>query len=543
VRVACLGIVSLIAAQAYAVTPLTVPEATGYTRTSLYQDVVAFIHQVEKTSDLVAVTPLAVSTEHRMIPLVILSRERVRTPAELRATGKPAVLVMANIHAGEVEGKEACQMLIRDVADGALAGLLDHQVVLVIPIFNPDGNEKLGKNRHDNGPELAGVRFNGQGLDLNRDFTKLESPEVRGLVDLLRTWDPMLVMDMHTTDGSYHREPVSYAPCANANGSRELADYMWRKLFPEVAARLRRESGYASVPYGEFVDDAEPSKGWIDTAVEPRYGTNYVGLRNRLSILDENYAHADFKTRVLASFAYAKAVLEFTSANAQEIAALVRRVDHETAASFFTQRFVTEATLAKLADVTVKGWEFTTAPVSPEEKEKYPWRGNVKVTPTDVPRDYTVPYLALAVPKATVSLPHGYVVLPGHDEVVHNLQEHGVIVERLEDGCRMPVERFVIEGIEPATRIFQGHVRVTLTGHYEKAEMDIPAGSAFVDMRQPLARLVAVLLEPTSVDSLAAWGFLDRAIAREWSTEPAPYPVLRVAGRPPAAKVVEPARD
>jgi hypothetical protein len=542
-RMSCLGFAFLVAAQAHAIPPLTVAEATDYTRTSLYRDVVAFIQQVEKTSDLVAVTPLAVSIEHRMIPLVILSRERVRTPAELRATGKPAVLIMANIHAGEVEGKEACQMLIRDIAGGALAGLLDHQVVLVIPIFNPDGNEKLGRNRHDNGPELAGVRFNGQGLDLNRDFTKLESPEVRGLVRALDSWDPVLVMDMHTTDGSYHREPVSYAPCVNANASPELADYMWKKLFPEVAARLRRESGYDSVPYGEFVDDADPSKGWIDSAIEPRYGTNYFGLRNRLSILDENYAHADFKTRVLASFAYAKAVLEYTSAHAGEVASLVRRVDRETAASFFGHRFVTEATLAKLADVTVEGWEFTTEQVSPEEKEKYPWRGNVRVTPTDVPRDYTVPYLALAAPKQTVSLPHGYVVLPGHDGVVHNLQEHGVIVERLEGACQMPVERFTIEKIEPAARIFQGHVRVTLTGHYEKAETDIPAGSVFVDMRQPVARLVAVLLEPTSVDSLAAWGFFNRAIAREWSTEPAPYPVLRVAGRPPVPAVIEPLAD
>ena len=115
-----------------------------------------------------------------MVPLVILSRERVRTPSEMRATGKPAVLIMANIHAGEVEGKEACQMLIREVASGRLAALLDHQVILVIPIFNADGNDKLGKNRHDKGPEVAGVRYNGQYLDLNRDYTKLESPEVTG---------------------------------------------------------------------------------------------------------------------------------------------------------------------------------------------------------------------------------------------------------------------------------------------------------------------------------------------------------------------------
>ena len=530
--------VLLLAVRAWAADPVTVVEATGYTRTSLYREVLDFLYQVEKTSSLIAVAPLTTSTEGRMVPLVILSKERVRTPNELRATGKPAVLVMANIHAGEVEGKEACQMLIREVASGRLAALLDNQVILVIPIFNPDGNDNLGKNRHDKGPEFAGVRYNGQYLDLNRDYTKLESPEVSALVRLFNTWDPVLVVDMHTTNGSYHREPVSYTTCANANGPKALADYMWKKLFPEVAARLKKESGFDSVPYGEFVEGADPSKGWINEAIEARYGTNYVGLRNRLSILDENYSYADFKTRVLASFAYVRAVLDFTSAKAGEIAALVARADRETAASYFKERFVSEATIERFWDLTVKGWEFTTEPVSPEEKAKYPWSGDVKVDPTDVPRDYTVPYLALASPKKTVPLPVGYVVLPGQEEVVRNLQAQGIVVEKLVEGCRLMAERFVIEKIELAKSIYQGRVQNTITGHYEQAEAEVPAGSMFVDMRQPLARLVPVLLEPLSGDGLAAWGFFNRAIVRQWSNEPAPYPVLRVDSRPPVPLLV-----
>lgn len=522
-----------IAAPVWAAEPITVVEATDYARTSLYQEVLDFLYQVERTSSLVAIAPLTTSTEGRMVPLVVLSKERIRTPNELRATGKPAVLVMANIHAGEVEGKEACQMLVREVASGRLANLLDHQVILVIPIFNADGNDKLGKNRHDKGPEVAGVRYNGQYLDLNRDYTKLESPEVSALVRLFNTWDPVLVVDMHTTNGSYHREPVSYTTCANANGPKALADYMWKRLLPEAAARLKNDSGFDSVPYGEFVEGANPSKGWINEAIEARYGTNYVGLRNRLSILDENYSYADFRTRVLASFAYIRAVLEFTSANAGEIAALVARVDRETAASYFKGQFVAEATLEKSWDVTVKGYEFTTEPVTREEKAKYPWRGDVRVKPTDVPHDYTVPYLALAAPKKTVPLPLGYIVLPGQDEVLKNLQAQGIVVERLVEGCRLPAERFVIEKIEPAKSLFQGHVLLTLSGHYEKVEADVPAGSLFVDMRQPLARLTPALLEPASTDSLAVWGFFDRAIVRQWSNEPAPYPVLRVDSRPP----------
>ncbi|MGD1147974.1 MAG: M14 family metallopeptidase [Thermoanaerobaculaceae bacterium] len=533
-RVASLGVALALAARAVAAQPVTVVEATGYARTSLYQEVVDFLYQVQKSSETVAIASLAVSTEGRMIPLVILSKEGVRTPAELRATGKPAVLVMANIHAGEVEGKEACQFLIREVASGRLASLLDNQVILLIPIFNTDGNDKLGHNRHDKGPEIAGVRYNGQSLDLNRDYTKLESPEVRALVQLFSTWDPVLFVDMHTTNGSYHREPVTYTTCANANAPQALTDFMWRKLFPAAARRLK-ESGFDSVPYGEFVDGAHPEKGWINEAIEARYGTNYVGLRNRLAILDENYSYADFRTRVQSSLAFIRAVLEFTNANAGEIADLVRRADAQTAAGYAAQTFVADATIERFGDVTIKGYEFTTEPLTPEEKARYPWMGEVRVKPTDVGRDYTVPYLALATARRTLAIPAGYVVLPGQDEVVSNLRAHGIVVEKLREGCRVAAERWVIEKVEPAKTVFQGHVLLSLPGHFEKSDTDLPAGSFYVDMRQPLARLLPVLLEPASVDSLAAWGFLDRVIVRQWSNEPAPYPVLRVGARPPVS--------
>ncbi len=536
-RSAALGLVLLLAVHAQAADPVTVVEATDYARTSLYQEVIDFIQQVAKTSDLVAITPLAVSAEGRLIPLVVLSRERVRTPAELRASGKPAVLIMANIHAGEIEGKEACQMLIREVASGRLAHLLDHQVILVIPIFNADGNDKLGVNRHDKGPELAGVRHNGQSLDLNRDYTKLESPEVRGLVRLWSTWDPLLFVDMHTTNGSYHREPVTYATSSNPNAAKPLWDYMWTELFPAAAARLR-QAGWDSVPYGEFSDSVDPAKGWINDTVEARYGTNYFGLRNRLAILDENYSYADFKTRVLASFAFINAVLAYTDTHIAEIAELTRCADEVTRTTFLERPFAVESTIERFSDVTVKSYEFSREPVSAEDKAQHPWLGEFRLKPTDTFKDYTAPYLALATAKKTITLPAGYIVPPGNDDAVRNLQAHGIAVERLLAPCRVAAETFAIDSIEQAKSLYQGHVLLAFAGHYESGEVDVPAGSVFVDMRQPLARLIPVLLEPESVDSLGAWGFFSRTVVHQWSNATAPYPVLRVAARPPVPMLV-----
>ncbi len=532
-----LGCVILSAPGATAGELLTLAESSSFTQTSSHRDVMEFVHTAAATSELVTLATLTRSPEGREVPLVVLSRERVQTPAQLAATGKPAVLIMANIHAGEVEGKEACQMLIREVSSGRLAHLLDRQVILVIPIFNTDGNEQLGKNRRDDGPELAGVRHNGQYLDLNRDFVKLESPEVRALVRLFNDWDPVLFVDMHTTNGSYHRQPVTYATAGHPNSAKEITEFMWGRMFPAVADRLR-SYGWENVPYGNFADAEYPDKGWVNDSIEARYGTNYVGLRNRFAILDENYSYADFRTRVLSSFAFVRAILEFSNAHAAEMAALVRRVDAATRDGFSRQEFAAEWKLQRLLDVTVKGFEHVKVPTSPEERARYPWLREYRMRPTATHRDYTIPYLALAAPTRSLPLPAGYVLLPGFSEALDTLRAHGIGVERLLHPVTVSAERFALEKVEVASRLFQGHAMLTLTGRWETTEIALPAGAAYVDMRQPLARLVPILLEPASTDSLAAWGFFSRALVRQWSLEPGVYPVLRVAQRPPAPLLV-----
>lgn len=519
---------------------LTVAESSDYAKTSLYDDVMKFLYQVQKTSDQVKILPLAFSSEGRMIPLVVVSREKVSRPGDLALVGKPAVLVMANIHAGEVEGKEASLMLIRDIAFGKFTGLLDSQVLLFIPIFNADGNEKLGRNRRDLGPELAGVRYNGQNLDLNRDYIKLESPEVQALVGLFNSWDPVLTVDMHTTNGSYHREPVTYSTLLHPNGDPLLADYMWRRLFPAVTATLRAVYGFDSVPYGNFADREFPEQGWENDALEARYGSNYVGLRNRFSVLDENYSYADFKTRVLASRAFVAAILSYTAKNIGAMAEMTRRCDRDTAGRFHLGQFPLEFKLERLFDVTVKSFEFVKEAIPPEERAQHPpWAGDFIMKKTDTLKDYTMPYFSLAVPSRTLPLPAGYVLAPHQGEVLAILKRHGIRVERVLEGFRADAESFLIAAVEPGRNIFQGRVQNTVRGSYEKAVTDIPPGSYYIGLDQPLARLVPVLLEPESADSLAAWGFFNRFIVQQWSNRPGPYPVLRLAKRPPVPMLSE----
>ncbi len=519
---------------------LTVAESSNFTKTSLYQDVMDFLYQVQKKSELLKIMPLTTSSEGRMIPLVVLSKEKVCRPGDLHAAGKPAVLVMANIHAGEVEGKEASLMLIREIAAGKFSGLLESQVLLFIPIFNADGNDKLGRNRRDLGPELAGVRHNGQYLDLNRDYLKLESPEVQALVGLFNSWDPLLTVDMHTTNGSYHQEPVTYSTLLNPNSPVQLRDYMWQKFFPAVSRDLKNKYGFDSVPYGNFVDREFPEKGWENDSLDARYGSNYVGLRNRFSILSENYSYADFRTRVLSARAFIISILETTAKNGRIMAELVHRADLETTRSYSGLEFVLEFKPEKLFDITVKSYEFVKEVIKPEDRAKYPpWAGDFIMRKTDTLKDYRLPYLSLAVPVRNVKLPAGYVLLPHQPQALANLKRHGIRVERLLESIRVEAENFKISAVELSKNIFQGHVQNILKGKYETEAVDIPAGSYYIGLDQPLARLVPVLLEPESSDSLAVWGFFNRQIVQQWSNRPGPYPIWRLGQRPAVSLLSE----
>ncbi|HSG29769.1 MAG TPA: M14 family metallopeptidase [Candidatus Krumholzibacterium sp.] len=513
--------------------PLTTAERTGYAETTLYPEIMEFLHAVARSSSMVRVVEFCESTEGRSIPLVVLSTGGIGSPYELAMSGKDCVLIQANIHAGEVEGKEACLMLVREIGNGRLAGFLENQVILVIPDLNADGNEKLSEdNRRDNGPRLAGERVNGQNLDLNRDYPKLESPEISALVRLFNRWDPVLFVDMHAKNGSYIRTPVTYTTVLHPDAHPAIGDYMWKKMFPKVEKTMKKEHGFEAMPYGNFSDRLDPRKGWLNHAIAGRYGSNYFGLRNRFSILDENYPHADFRTRVLASYAFIQSILAYTNDHIGEMREIAEAADRETTAAFHADSLTLEDSTGVLCELVVKSYAFVNEKIPEEDLDKYPpWWDGIVVNRTDEEKDYRVPYYSKSVPTRKIDLPEGYVILPYQEEIVGGLLRQGISVSRIERAVSLPLSRFVLREVRPSDEIFQGHVFVEVEGEYVGETVDVPAGAFYVSLRQPLARLAAILLEPQSEDSYLRWGILNRIIIRQWGrNRPNVYPVFRADG-------------
>jgi hypothetical protein len=508
--------------------PLTVAESSNFTATSRHEDVIKFIREMQQLSPLFRVETLCLSPEGREVPLLIVGNPPPSSQEELNYDERAVIYIQANIHAGEVEGKEATLMLLRDILLQENPPYLDKLVILMCPIFNADGNEKIdpANRRNQVGPEKGvGVRYNGQNLDLNRDGMKMESPEVQGLArNVLNRWDPVLLVDCHTTNGSYHKEPVTYVWQLNPNGDTSIIKHMREKMMPTVDKSLEEKYNTLSIPYGNFMDYKDMEKGWRPAGPQPRYLTNYIGLRNRMAILLENYAYADYKTRVMGNYHFLLSVLDYCHANKNEILQIIRETDQNTVKRGLSpsenDRFAITYDVKALKDpITILGWEI--------KIEKTEGRRPRRVR-TDIEKVYTLPYYCDYIPKDTVPFPYGYLITVSDAEILNKLLQHGVVVEKLLKPTSMEVQKFLVKEVKGMERLYQGHRWNSVKGEFAMEKRVFPEGTYFVGTAQPLANLIAYLLEPQSDDGLVVWNYFDRYLVPQWGRGTQTYPVFKL---------------
>jgi dipeptidyl aminopeptidase/acylaminoacyl peptidase len=512
VRCLFLAVVFLVPTIIRAQPPRTVAETSEYKATSRHADVTAFCEQLAKESKLVRLGELGTSHEGRKLPLVIIADPPVSNPAEAKKNGKLIVFAMGNIHAGEVDGKEALLMLARDIATAKDHALLKDLVLVFAPIFNADGNEKMAKtNRsYQPGPEEVGVRQNAQGLDLNRDFVKLESPEVRALVRFLNQWDPAVLIDCHTTNGSFHRYTMTYEGPRVPAGDPKLIAHVRDDMLPDITKRLKKETSYESYFYGNFSPDRSQ---WRTETPAPRYGTYYVGLRNRIGILAESYAYAPFKDRIRASYGFVKDICDYTAENKDKVKKLLDEARKPP----------------KAGDKLAMRWQ--SAPVG----RPHQLLGYVEETKdgkrvrTDTPKTYEVQYMGGTETTLAVALPDAYLFPASYTKITELLQRHGITVEELREDIELEVEAYQISKIGPNPSIgFMKHRLVLFDATQRKESRRMPAGTILVRTNQRLGALAAFLLEAQALDGLAAWNFFS-----DTAKEGGEFPVLRLPAHVP----------
>jgi hypothetical protein len=518
--------------------PRTRAERTNYVETSRYEDVVAFLRALGEKGT-VHVASMGKTSEGRDIPYVVASRPLVRTAAEARGLGRPVVYVQANIHAGEVEGKEALQALVRDLVREPGKNVLDSLVLVAVPIYNADGNERLGPEERQrpeqNGPELVGQRPNARGLDLNRDYVKAEADETRAALAMWRDWDPDVFVDLHATNGSLHGYALTYSP--SLNQAALTSDAPTRSLLETVRSRMKSAHGLEVFSYGNFVrggaqvdvvDARTEGLAWKTYDGRPRFGTNYYGLRGRIAVLVETYSHDPFARRVASTYAFLRELLGYVAEHANDVVGSSRNADAEVAR--WSQGSSPEiglrgriTTERREADVLVEIVE--PAPAGARTEPGLP-QG---VRRTGAARPVRMPVLDRFEATVTRKLPLGYVLREDVVAAVSPLLAlHGIKVDRLPpDGdAAYTVQPFVVQAWDKGPR-FQNHFETTIRGRYEgELVRALPPGAAVVWTGNPRGLLAMYLLEPESDDGVATWNFLDGVLARD-----AEFPILRLLRR------------
>ena len=503
--------------------PATRAERTRYEQTTGYGEVVQFMERAAALSDRVHFTTFGSTVEGRPLPLVVVGDTGDARPASVRALGRTRVWLQADIHGGEVAGKEALLMLLRDLVTGAHAAWRSSLTLLIAPIYNADGNERIAADTRPGqfGPVGgAGVRVNAQGLDLNRDHMKLETPEARALSRAYQDYDPHVVVDLHTTNGTEHAYHLTYAPPLHPNTHPAIDALLRGEWLPAVTKAVQATDGWAFYYYGNVPPGDETAPSWRTFDHRPRFNNNYVGVRNRIAILGEAYAYASFETRVAATRRFVEEILAFAHERADVVAALVNRADADSVAG---TRLATRAT-PRRSDAPVEILLGATD-VVPNPYTQQPMRRRLDVvTPTTM-----YEYGTFAATDDEVA-PAAYYVPADLTPVVDLLAAHGVTGAPLAAETTLTAERFVITSSVLADRAFEGHRERTVEGAWEPVERTVPAGTLVVPVAQPLGRLVFMLLEPRSDDGAVNWNLLDGRVVAG-----AVYPILRVMGEGAAA--------
>lgn len=513
---------------------LTVAESSAFARTARHADVVALLDRLAALDRRATRLSMGTSGEGRELPLLVLADPPVADAADARAGGKAVVFVFADIHAGEVCGKEALPMLARewllDGGDGAaLAGLLEQLVLVFAPIYNADGNERMGADNRPGqiGPDEMGTRGNAKGRDLNRDYVKAQEPETHAMLRLLTAWDPHLVVDLHTTNGSLHRYDLTYAPPLNPEGPAAPLELVRDRLLPDVQRSLRARTGRETFLYGNF--DAERTR-WSTYSSHPRFGAQYHGLRGHASVLSEAYSYIDFEQRVLVTREFVRDICQWAAVHAGELKDAVAAGKRQVREAVDRAAPIGLRHELRAADepATILGWSARlTEHGAPAD------RGEA-VDLEVVHEDHFE--AVLSVPR-----PAGYLLPPECAPVVDVLRRHGIALHTVGESAAaraapgalreplsrpMPVERWTITSIERAERPFQGHRLTSVEAERADALVDVTPQWFVVPLAQDLGTLAAWLLEPLSEDGLLTWQQFD-----PWLAEGEAFPVLRVVDR------------
>lgn len=489
----------------------TPAEISGYRTTPRYEETFAYIRRIAQAApQQVKLESFGKTGEGRDLVAVIVSKDGVFEPATLHRQNRPIVLIQNAIHAGEMDGKDACLALMRDIlVTKQKSPLIDRAVLVIIPIYNADGHERFGPyNRiNQNGPDQMGWRTTALNFNLNRDYMKADAPETRAFLKLWNEWLPDFFVDDHVTDGADYQFDTTYMIDSGPDVNPALAQWIETALKPYIKQSVDA-SGHLLAPYIWLADETDPGKGFTTSQDPPRFSTGYAVLQNRPGFLVEMHMLKDYKTRVTGNYEILRALLEVINRDAEKLVKINRNADsvfmfrHDVGASKFPLKL--EPT-GKTEPFLYKGYKFT--------REHSDISGDTWVKYTKEPYEAMIPRQNELKVTKTIITPSAYIVSAQWRPVIEVLQAHGLKLLRTTKPYEAEVEAYRCERPNWGQQSFEGHHlaawKMPEPCKLGREKMSFPVGSVVVPVAQRAGKVAIHLLEPEGPDSLLQWGFFD----------------------------------
>jgi hypothetical protein len=500
---------SLLAIAAISETPLTtVAERSGWTQTGRYDEVVQLCPSFQKTyPKKVRCRSFGTTPEGRPMLSLVASADATFEPQSARKKGRPVVFVQGGIHAGEIDGKDAGFWFLRQLLENKAApGALSKMTLVFVPVFNVDGHERFGPyNRpNQNGPKEMGWRVTGQNFNLNRDYTKADAPEMVAMLKLMDAWDPILLADLHVTNGAKLEPDVAvlFEPIHwGAEPLREQARAARDALFKRLEGQGHQPLSF----YPAFIKDDDPGSGFSIGVPPPRFSTAYWPTRNRLAVLVETHSWKDYETRVRVTRDVLEALIDLAASHGVEWLKAARAADEAARSRGSAEIPLTFEPTGKSEPIKFRGYAYSRDPsdISGGFWTRYD---------TSKPQIWQVALLNELKPAVSVKLPGaGYIVSPAQASWLgEKLRLHGLSFKVLKSPHPgIAVESFRATEVKLKPETFEGHVLPVVKGSWKPDKRDLLAGSLFVPSAQAENLLLAHLLEPTGPDSFLSWGFFN----------------------------------
>jgi len=476
-----------------------------------YENTLKYFQRFADSTPYVKIKTIGLTPQGRELKVIIVSKDKAFTPEQAKKTGKAIVLIQNGIHPGEVEGKDACMLLLREILiTKEKQHLLDNTILLIIPVLNVDGHERVSPfNRpNQNGPKKMGWRTNALNLNLNRDYLKADTPEIKSFLKLFNDWLPDFMIDNHTTNGADYQYHVTYGIETHQNIDRDLVNFIDKKYLPYLTNKVE-DDGFIVGPYMEFKSGTIES-GILDLPAPPRLSHGYCATQNRVCILVETHSLKHFANRVFSTKSMMEHTISFINDNHKEILLLNRSADRQTIKNYLVNKKKFPLVLAgngKFDKFLFKGFEWYDehSEITGSTVRKY----------TDNPMEVEIPIFNKANSLKKIIVPAAYLIPPQFSDMIDVIKSHSINFNILNTNKKLKVEKYRFTNVKFAPRPYEGRQLPSFQCNSFSEWIEIEAGTLIVYTNQRQLRVIINLLDPEAPDSFVSWGFFNAFFERK----------------------------